>query len=300
VINLKIDFDNYTLLLNDVKPPIIVILMFIFDCILQIKLFFCMKFFLVFVLFISAIRSYGQKITGVITDISTGRPIHGASVSLGASRAYTNPYGSFEIANANGNDSLKISHIGYKTCMMPLSKDITTLRIELEPTVISLKEVTIYGDKDFKQDSISNRLAFQKQFNYTSPKLMDAFNGNPNKMTGELISVNPFTLIAVLTKKSAPEYKFKKMLITDEHEDYVTRKFNKGIVSRITGLKGDTLSEFLTRYRPGYQFALKAADYDMEVYIRASFEKFRKDGFLVSDPFHDAANENAGAVKLEE
>ena len=87
---------------------------------------------------------------------------------------------------------------------------------------------------------------------------MDAFTGNGDKQPGDIISINPLLLIAALSKKSTPEYKFKQMLISDEHEQYVDEHFNKGIVSQITGLQGDTLSAFLTQYRPTYEFVLKA------------------------------------------
>lgn len=105
-------------------------------------------------------------------------------------------------------------------------------------------------------------------------------------------------MIAALTKKSTPEYKFNKILIRDEQADYLDRKFNRGIVSRITHLRGDTLSEFLIRYLPTYQFAKKSTDYDMEIYIKESYEKFKKEGFSGSDLFHNALNKNVEPVKL--
>ena len=154
--------------------------------------------------------------------------------------------------------------------------------------------VTIYGDKNFKKDSVNNRLEFEKQFNYKPPRLIDAFNTNAIKQPGELITINPFTLLAVLTKKSSPEYKFNKKLIEDEQEDYVSQKFNKGAVFKITGMKGDTLSEFLTRYRPAYQFAVKATAYDMQIYIKESFIKFKKEGFPGNSAF--STTDKSGGV----
>jgi hypothetical protein len=175
---------------------------------------------------------------------------------------------------------------------------VVTLHIELEPTVISLNTVTVRGNRDFKKDSIENRIAYAKQFNYKGPTVMDAITGNLNKQPGELISINPLLLIAALTKKGTPEYKFNKTLIRNEQADYVDRRFNRGVVSRITHLKGDTLSEFLIRYRPTYQFAKKTTDYDMEVYIKESFKKFKREGFTGSNPFHNTSNKNTEPVKL--
>ena len=50
------------------------------------------------------------------------------------------------------------------------------------------------------------------------------------------------------------------------------------LVSRITGLKDDTLAAFLVQYRPAYGFVLKATPYDIEVYIKDNFQKFKKAG----------------------
>jgi hypothetical protein len=243
------------------------------------------KYLLLLLVLLTGINAFGQKITGFVIDKTTKQPLSGALVSLGSSHTFTNISGAFEITTPSVHDSLKVTHFAYKSYTVAIAKGITTLHIELEPRVTKLNEVTVHGSRDFKQDSIENRNAYAKQFNYTGPKVMDAFTGNGDKQPGDIISINPLLLVAALTKKSLPEYKFKKMLISDEHEQYVDEHFNKGIVSRITGLKGDTLSVFLTQYRPKYEFVLTATDYDMEVYIKESFKKFKKEVMPVSNPF---------------
>jgi hypothetical protein len=258
-----------------------------------------MKYLLLLIVIVICNYSYGQKVTGLVIDKTTKQPVSGALVSLGNSKAYTNTSGRFEIANVTWNDSLKIVHFAYKTYTTIISKMVVTLHIELEPMVISLNMVTVRGDRNFKKDSIENRITYAKQFNYKGPTVMDVFTGNPNKQPGDLISINPLLLMAVLTKKSTPEYKFNKILIRDEQADYLDRKFNRGIVSRITHLRGDTLSEFLIRYRPTYQFAKKSTDYDMEIYIKESYQNFQKEGFTGSNPFHNVSNKNDVPVKLD-
>ena len=258
------------------------------------------KYLLLPIILLAGIYGYGQKTTGIVIDKTTKQPVSGALVSLGGTKTYTNASGEFKIDAVGLNDSLKIVHFAYKTYSGLASKVITCLHIELEPKVVALKEVIVHSNResDFKKDSIENRIAYAKQFNYRGPTIKDAFSDNPNKQPGELISINPLLLIAALTKKSTPEYKFNKMLIRDEEAEYVDRKFNRGTVSRITGLKGDTLSEFLIQYRPTYQFAKKATDYEMEVYIKESLEKFSKEGLAGSDPFYDTPNKNGKPVKV--
>ncbi|MFI5137454.1 MAG: carboxypeptidase-like regulatory domain-containing protein [Sphingobacteriales bacterium] len=242
------------------------------------------KYLLLLLILLTGVDAFGQKITGFVTDKTTKQPLSGALVRLGSSHTFTNISGAFEITIPSVYDSLKVTHFAYKSYTLAISKETTILHIELEPMVTKLNEVTVHGNTDFKQDSIENRNAYAKQFNYTGPKVMDAFTGNSDKQPGDIISINPLLLVAALTQKSSPEYKFKKMLISDEHEQYVDEHFNKGIVSRITGLSGDTLSVFLKQYRPAYQFVLKVTDYEMEVYIKESFKKFKEEGFKSVDP----------------
>lgn len=230
------------------------------------------------------INTYGQKISGIVTDEVTKQPVSGAMVNTGNAKTMTDFGGRFQLTFTGAGDSLKIIHPKYKKYTVALTDPASILLIQLEPKVTQLNEVTIRGNRDFKQDSITNRTDYAKQFNYQPPKLKDVFSTDL-KQPGELISINLLTLAAVLTAKSTPQYKFKQVLIRDEHEQYVDEKFNRGNVSRITGLKGDTLAQFVTQYRPEYQFALKATDYDMEVYIKDCFEKFKKDGVEGTDPF---------------
>jgi len=251
-----------------------------------------MKYVWLILFFALSLEVHGQKLTGFVTDKAGKQPISGALITCGNDKTHTDSRGQFEIALASPNDSLRVSHFGYKTYSSLPGKTNAFLHIELQSAVISLNIVTVHGTRNFTKDSLENRTAYAKQFNYTGPTVADAFKGGTNGQPFEFISVNPLILIAALTKKNSPEYKFKKMLIGDEHEQYVDEKFNKGNVSRITGLKGDTLLTFLTQYRPTYQFVLKATDYEMEIYIKESLEKFKKDGVKGSDLFRDVVNKN--------
>jgi hypothetical protein len=242
------------------------------------------------------LNSYAQTITGIVVDKISKQPVDNALVILGKAKTYTNPLGMFEIPADNTTDSLRVTHFGYKPFTVS-RKSTAVLHVEMEPAAISLDVVTIHGTRNFKQDSINNRLDYAKQFNYREPKLTDAFSTDI-KQPGELLSINLLTVVDVLTKKSTPQYKFNKTLLSDEHEAYVDHKFNRGNVGQITGLKGDTLSTFLVQYRPSYQLAQKYTDYDMEVYIRKCFDEFKHDGFNASNPFHDAADKDTGLVRL--
>lgn len=244
-----------------------------------------MKYFLLTIILFSSFTAFGQKISGMVIDKATKEPIAGATVNAETTTVRTDKLGEFEIGTAHPADSLKISALGYKTLFVTAGKTNEFITVELESKITPLREVTIYGDKSFKKDSLANRQDFAKQFNYKGPRVIDAFTGGGNYVPGQLISINVLLLVQALTKKSTPEYKFNKVLIRDEHEQYVDEHFNRGVVSRVTTLQGDTLLTFLVQFRPTYEFVLKSTDYDMEVYIKDSYRKFKQQGFTVKGPF---------------
>jgi hypothetical protein len=244
-----------------------------------------MKYLLLSIILFSGFAAFGQKISGMVIDKSSREPLAGALVSTGEKTVRTDKLGEFEINESYPADSLKISAPGYKTLIIAISKTNEFITVNLEPKITNLNEVTIYGDKSFKKDSLANRQDFAKQFNYKGPRVIDAFTGGGNYVPGQLISINVLLLVQALTKKSTPEYKFNKILLRDEHEQYVDEHFNRGSVSRVTSLHGDTLSVFLVEYRPSYEFVLKSTDYDMEVYIKDCCKKFQQEGFAMKGPF---------------
>jgi hypothetical protein len=114
---------------------------------------------------------------------------------------------------------------------------------------------------------------------------MDAFVHHVPNSTSELLTVDVITLVRALTKKSTRAYKFNKLLLRDEKANYVNQKFSHGLVARVTGLKGDTLSAFVVQYRPTYAFAHKVTDYEMELYIKDCYQKFLKEGIKGDELF---------------
>ena len=70
---------------------------------------------------------------------------------------------------------------------------------------------------------------------------------------------------------------FQQRLVEEEHDKYVDHRFNPSIVLRITRLQGDELDSFMARYRPSYEFCVRATDYDLFDYIKLAFAEYQKD-----------------------
>src|SRR5580658_496853 len=115
-----------------------------------------MKYFLLTILLCSGFAALGQKISGMVIDKTTREPIPGVLVNAGKATVRTNKLGEFEISLPDPADSLKITELGYKTTVVAPGKSNEFLTIALEPNITNLNEVTIYGDRSFKKDSLAN------------------------------------------------------------------------------------------------------------------------------------------------
>jgi hypothetical protein len=64
------------------------------------------------------------------------------------------------------------------------------------------------------------------------------------------------------------------MFERQEEEMYIDYKFPFEYVSKVTGLRGDSLRSFMQQYRPGYIFCRRTSKADMLLYINDSYRAF--------------------------
>ncbi len=163
-----------------------------------------------------------------------------------------------------------------------------TVPIRQKQQSILLKEVTVRAIPDFRLDSIKTRKEYSSVFNYKSPGFKDifipiSFNKNtpvfPNiatNNTSTLISLNLLQVVGLITQSKAPVSKLQKKLLKDEENNYVDEMFSKQKVTAETGLKGDSLQNFMDRYRPSIIEIKRMTSYELMVYIKKSYAEFIK------------------------
>lgn len=95
-------------------------------------------------IFIQTVAAQSVKISGVVTAKSDGLPLPGVSVSIKGTTtgAQTNNEGKFAL-NANVNDVLRITYIGFTPKEIPITQNETALQITLDELANSLNEVVI-------------------------------------------------------------------------------------------------------------------------------------------------------------
>ena len=155
-----------------------------------------------------------------------------------------------------------------RTITDPSHFDISLL-INYKGKYSTLKEVVVFT-KSYKEDSIENRLSYTKIYNYQKPGLQTSVtpSGGVGADVDEIINIFRF-------KRNKRLKLFQARLELQEQEKYVTYRFNKTLVKRITHLEGNQLNMFMIKYRPGYEFASEADELTFNQYILNCSYKYK-------------------------
>jgi len=230
--------------------------------------------FLLLFFFIRTTPVFGQyKIRGTVYDSTRTFPVELVSVLTTSGRGtVTNANGEYEIEVAE-KDSIWFSYLNKPTIKFPVLKIVTPLRfdISLQINVPILKEVKI-RPRNYKQDSIQNRIDYAKAFDWGKPKVRAVTPTGPGAAVGfdldEIIRMFQF-------RKNKSWASFQKRLEAEEKEKFIDYRFSKGLVLRLTGLNGTARDSFMIRCRPTYQYCLMTNDYEFQLFIKNCYEEYK-------------------------
>lgn len=69
---------------------------------------------------------------------------------------------------------------------------------------------------------------------------------------------------------------FQKRLLLEEQDKFIDYRFSKALVRRLTLLNGNELDSFMRVFRPSFMFTKFAGDYDFQLFIKESFDRYKK------------------------
>ena len=182
---------------------------------------------------------------------------------------YNNSKGEFTTVASPG-DILVAALQGYRVDTISVGT-ANTLLFYLKRTSIRLKEVRI-------QDSLKNPT---EQLKETKKEYSGAYSkdskdifttGGGSGTGGAGLSIN--TLYSLLSKEGKNARQLQKIIERDYHEAMIAYRYNPGLVSDVTGLKGDKLRDFMEQYRPSYSFVIEANDYQLITFIKTSYQRY--------------------------
>jgi hypothetical protein len=125
----------------------------------------------------------------------------------------------------------------------------------------TMKEVIVHT-RSYREDSIENRQTYAKIYNFQKPTLQTSISpsGVPGADVDEIINMFRF-------RRNKSMRKFQLRLEADEQEKYISYRFNKTLIKRITHLEGDQLNMFMMKFRPTYEFTSQADEMTFNQYI---------------------------------
>ena len=213
------------------------------------------------------------KLRGVVYDSTRSYPLISVSVLTTSGKGTsTDVYGRYEV-DVKETDSVWFSYLNKPTIKYAVGKifDNSHFDIALHINVPVLKEV-IVRPRNYKLDSLQNRLDYAKAFDWDKPKLKANMSGGPGAAIGfdleEIIRMFQF-------RKNKSAANFKERLLQEERDKFIDHRYNKALVLRLTGLIGEERDSFMSRCRPSYELCLYASDYDFQFYIKKCYEAYK-------------------------
>ncbi|MEI6947488.1 carboxypeptidase-like regulatory domain-containing protein [Paraflavisolibacter sp. H34] len=233
-----------------------------------------LRFLLLLALLYAGRQGHAQyRIQGHVYDSSRLYPLQSVSV-IGTNGAGT-------VTDSNGHytiyvgekDSIQFSYLGKPTVKFPILKiaDVNQFDIALQVNIQLLKEVKV-RPRDYRQDSIQNRKDYAKVFDFRKPNAESITSIGPAGAgidIGEVIRSFQF-------RKNRNMMHFQERLLQQERDKSVDHRFSKALVRRLTGLTGEELDRFMLQHRPTYEFTQYSNDYDFQLFIKQSFEIYKR------------------------
>ena len=208
---------------------------------------------------------------GVVRDKETGQPVRAATVTAGSQRTVTDASGRFGIAGFTQFPvTLSVSHIGYQPASLVLyAPPDSVLSISLVSKAIGLSEVLITAPRDPIKDSLHLREEYADQFDFKPIKPLESVAISPIG-----IAINLNMLYASLSREQKQAKRLKAVLIRNEQEGYVDRRFTKALILEQTNISDTEIDIFHWFFKPTYDQMVGFSDYDLLMYIREKYADF--------------------------
>ncbi|MBC7554427.1 MAG: hypothetical protein H7257_10655, partial [Taibaiella sp.] len=145
----------------------------------------------------------------------------------------------------------------------PQSVLISTLNIAMAPAANELKEFVLRPGRftKYQADSAARKVLYKTTLERRPPS---PFN-------------SPVSAIAELfNQKAKRAYQFQKDFAAGEIEKFIDIRYNPQMVTKLTGLTGDSIGHFMYACPMPYDFARSATDLEIKMWVRSSFREWQK------------------------
>jgi len=232
-----------------------------------------MKYLGVFLFFyIYSLGAIAQTTTvqGFVVDKDSKQRLARVYIYNGSSDEgiYNNPKGEFAIKAAVGDTIFAVLQ-GYAldTLVIHNSKAVY---FQLKSLGIALKEVSITGAKLSPRAQHEQSL---KEYKYALDrgKAKDLLNLGTNG-----VGLGIDAIYNLLSREGKNARHLQTILERDYKEALIDYRFRPDYVKRVLHIGDYEAADFMSQYRPTYQFILSASDYAMIVYLKNSYASYKR------------------------
>lgn len=180
---------------------------------------------------------------------------------------YNNSKGEFSIAVQTG-DVLVSKLSNYKTDTLKITNQ-NALVIYLQRLAIPLPEV-LFKDSVLlaKAKYEEAKKAFNQAVRLGNDKdILNISNGS--------VGLGIDALWSAFSKEGKNARRLMEIMERDYQNNMIDQIFNKDLVTRVTGLKGDKLLLFMLNFRPSYNFVMQANEYTLVSFIKQAYMRFK-------------------------
>jgi hypothetical protein len=217
-------------------------------------------------------------VQGQLRDVKNGKPIpyaHVLNLRFGKATV-TDTLGFFTIPMRR-NDTLLITAIGYQDLIFALpsfwpSNSYSGV-LYVEEKVYNIEGVTVHGlgtYEQFRQKVLSLDLSDDKVL-----EMQSYYNKILTEEAVKYQKVSTGFSFALRSPEERSVRKLQKVIEEQKIEQQVEAKYNKAIVSKLTGLKGKELENFMDYCQMPRDFILQSPEYDILLRIKDSYENYK-------------------------
>lgn len=204
---------------------------------------------------------------GNIFLYSNDTPVPGATITnLNTKQSsVSTSAGTYEIPASN-KDMIVFSASGLKNDTLKVEEQLLKTGYDVGFTIdgTMLKNVTV--SSSYQLDSLRRRNDYAKIY-----EKQPGLTGGNTPEAGFGLVLSPISYFSKNAKKTR---QFRKRLKKQEEDAYIDYVFSPMWVSKLTGLKGDSLHLFLYKYRPSYEMARGLDRPGMIAYINDRYKEF--------------------------
>ena len=229
--------------------------------------------FVILLLLSSSIKGSAQQfLTGKVFKKNSTEVLISVSIHNISAQRYdlSEENGSYRIQVVPG-DHVSFSSVGYVADTVTVTASMLTadFPVYLDVRAQTLKAVRVGAFSNYQLDSMDRKKEYAWVYDHDNTPRVD-----PNrKGDGVGVTLNIFRNAG---SKEKQREKLEKRLAKEEEEYYIDYRYNKDNVAKYTHLTGDSLKQFMQKYRPSYEYCRRAANVDILVYINDSYKQYLK------------------------